>query len=185
MLSGSPGGQTAGCGVPVPAPPGPRVPSSAGTSPRRPRAPPAHPASHGLPQAGLRVCSFGCPLPHLSSMRTRCPPRIHSVKTESIRERSQRGLPRPELCRLHPSQWDLSQEGLCVSSAPGERGSRAPGMCAPWTAHLPGAPVTVCASICHPRGRASCIIQAPWRRPQPTGIDEGRLARSDVAPSDT
>lgn len=62
---------------------------------------------------------------------------------------------------------------LCVLRPPGE-GQRGAWRVSPLTAYLPGALVTACASICHPRGRASCIIQAPWRGPS-----KRALARAD------
>lgn len=63
-------------------------------------------------------------------MMMRCPPeptRCPDWKHKQMEE----GPPRPELCRLHPFPQDPGREGLCVSSAPRERGSGAPGVCPP------------------------------------------------------
>lgn len=169
-----PGDRQLGVGSPSQPRRGPREPSSADTSPRRLRAPPAHPASHGLPPAGPGVCSFGRPLPHLSSMRMRCPPEPTKCRDWKHKQEIEEGPPQAQAEQASSLPVGPRPGGAVCVLCPRGEGQQGAGHVPPRTADLPGALVTACASICPPRGQASCIIQAPWRGPR-----ERALTRAD------
>lgn len=169
-----PGDRQLGVGSPSQPRRGPREPSSADTSPRRLRAPPARPASHGLPPAGPGVCSFGRPLPHLSSMRMRCPPEPTKCRDWKHKQEIEEGPPQARAEQASSLPVGPRPGGAVCVLCPRGEGQQGAGHVPPRTADLPGALVTACASICPPRGQASCIIQAPWRGPR-----ERALTRAD------
>lgn len=169
-----PGDRQLGVGSPSQPRRGPREPSSADTSPRRLRAPPARPASHGLPPAGPGVCSFGRPLPHLSSMRMRCPPEPTKCRDWKHKQEIEEGPPQARAEQASSLPGGPRPGGAVCVLCPRGEGQQGAGHVPPRTADLPGALVTACASICPPRGQASCIIQAPWRGPR-----ERALTRAD------